>query len=68
MELLKDNNVKTTSEYKKVSDRLLGGIQQTTEYNIKNYQNLGTKIQESVQQCIQQLSNIKEELSQIKKV
>jgi len=68
VELLKDNNVKTTSEYKKVSDRLLGGIQQTTEYNIKNYQNLGTKIQESVQQCIQQLSNIKEELSQIKKV
>lgn len=63
MELLKDNNAKTTLEYKKVSDRLLGGIQQATEYNIKSYQNLGTKIQE----CIQQLSNIKEELSQIKK-
>lgn len=63
MELLKYNNAKTTSEYQKVSDRLLGGIQETTEYNIKNYQNVGTKIQ----QCIQQLSDIKEELSQIKK-
>jgi uncharacterized protein Yka (UPF0111/DUF47 family) len=63
MELLKDNNAKTTLEYKKVSDRLLGGIQQATEYNIKTSQSLGTKIQE----CIQQLSNIKEELSQIKK-
>jgi MotA/TolQ/ExbB proton channel family len=71
MELLKDNNAKTTSEYKKVSVRLLGGIKETTEYNIyniKNYQKLGTTIQESVQQCIQQLSNIKEELSQIKKI
>ncbi|NEU75654.1 hypothetical protein PI95_024605 [Hassallia byssoidea VB512170] len=63
MELLKDNNAKATSENKKVSDRLLGGIQEATEYNIKFSQNLGTKIQE----CIQQLSNIKEELSQIKK-
>ncbi len=63
MELLKDNNVKTTSEYKKAGDRLLGGIQQATQYNINNYKNLETKIQE----CIEQLSNIKEELSQIKK-
>ncbi len=64
MELLKDNNVKATSEYKNLGDRLLGGIQQATQYNINSYQNLGTKIQE----CIQQLSNIKEELSQIKKI
>ncbi len=64
MELLKDNNVKATSEYKNVSDRLLGGIQQANEYNFKSYQNIKTKIQ----QCIQQLSNIKEELSQIKKI
>ncbi|MGI2906290.1 hypothetical protein [Tolypothrix sp. VBCCA 56010] len=67
MELLKYNNVKTTSENKKISDRLLGGIQEATEYNIKSYQNVGTKIKESVQQCIQELSDIKEELSQIKK-
>jgi len=64
MELLKDNNAKATSEYKNVGDRLLGGIQQATQYNLNSYQNLGTKIQE----CIQQLSNIKEELSQLKKI
>ncbi|WP_414581885.1 hypothetical protein [Scytonema sp. PCC 10023] len=60
MQLIKDNDIKVISEYKKMGDRLLGGLEETTEYNIKSYQFLIDKL-------IQQASEIKQEIFQLRK-
>ncbi|WP_143172904.1 hypothetical protein [Scytonema sp. HK-05] len=60
IQLIKDKDIKLISEYKKMGDRLLGGLEETTEYNIKSYQFLIDKL-------IQKASEIKQEISQLRK-
>ncbi|MEI2581002.1 hypothetical protein [Scytonema sp. PRP1] len=59
MELMRNNNVKVTYEYKKMGDRLLGGMEETTEHNIKNYQLF-------MAQLLEQVSDIKHVIYQLR--
>lgn len=61
IELMRNNNLKVTSEYKKIGDRLLGGMEETTEHNIKNYQIL-------IAQLLEQVSDIKQGIYQLRDV
>ncbi len=63
MELLRDNNVRLTGEYKNVGDRLFTGIKHEAEISIKNSRLLAGKIQE----CSKQLAEIKQEIYQLGK-
>ena len=63
MELLRDNNVRLTGEYKNVGDRLFTGIKYEAEISIKNSRLLAGKIQE----CSKQLAEIKQEIYQLGK-
>ncbi len=63
MELLRDNNVRLTGEYKNVGDRLFIGIKHEAEISIKNSRLLAGKIQE----CSKQLAEIKQEIYQLGK-
>ena len=63
MELLRDNNVRLTGEYKNVGYRLFTGIKHESEISIKNSRLLAGKIQE----CSKQLAEIKQEIYQLGK-
>ncbi|KAB8335064.1 hypothetical protein SD80_001480 [Scytonema tolypothrichoides VB-61278] len=59
MELIRNNDVKVISEYQKMGKLLLGGLEETTEHNIKSYQVLMAKV-------IRQISDIQQVIYQLR--